>query len=198
MILKCDRIADLLAKQGTDPLVVVPQPDLDELRASGAASVDLRLGTWFRTMRRSGVTSIRVGDRRSESRLTSESYVPFGHEFVLHPHSFALAATLEWIRMPTDLAGYVIGRSSWGRSGLVIATATGVHPGFSGCLTLELSNAGEIPIRVNPGAAICQLFLHRLDATGVEVDVSPAIGHRKPIYYPVPPDDLAEKLRTSP
>jgi dCTP deaminase len=197
MILKSDRIADLLGSQTEDPLVIVPRPDLAELRTSGAASVDLRLGTWFRRMRQTGVTSVSMPEKRSESRLTVENYVPFDAEFVLHPRAFALAATLEWIRMPSDLAGYVIGKSSWGRSGLIIATATGVHPGFKGCLTLELSNAGEVPIRLNPGVLICQLFLHRVESTGTDVDASPAVGHRKPIYYPAPEDDFAERLRSS-
>jgi dCTP deaminase len=44
--------------------------------------------------------------------------------------------TLEWIRLPKNLAAYVTGKSSWGRRGLIPATATGVHPGFKGCLTL--------------------------------------------------------------
>lgn len=59
-----------------------------------------------------------------------------------------------------------MGRSSWGREGLVIATATGVHPGYSGILTLELTNLGEIPLRLYPGIAIAQLFVHTVDASG--------------------------------
>lgn len=194
MILKSDRIAEVLSTRSEDPLVIVPSPDLAELRESGSASVDLRLGTWLLKMRQSKTTRIGVGDRRSEARLHDEVYVPFGQEFVLHPRSFALAATLEWLRLPSDLAGYVIGKSSWGRCGLIIATATGVHPGFTGCLTLELSNVGEVPIAVKPGTAICQLFLHRVDGTGEHVDRSPALGHRKPTYYPIKPDAFAQSL----
>lgn len=65
--------------------------------------------------------------------------------------------------MPPFLAAYVIGRSSWGRDGLIIATAVGVHPNFSGVLTLELTNLGEIPIRLYPGLTIAQLFIHNVD-----------------------------------
>lgn len=83
---------------------------------------------------------------------------------------------------------YLTGRSSWGRRGLTIATATGVHPGFTGCLTLELANLGDIPIAIRPGMTIGQLFLHNVecDASDLSVDQSgfvckraPRLGHPK-------------------
>jgi deoxycytidine triphosphate deaminase len=77
----------------------------------------------------------------------------------LHPGQFVLGETLEWIRLPKNLVAFVIGKSTWGRDGLIIATAIGVHPNFSGILTLEISNVGEIPIYLYPGLAIAQLFL---------------------------------------
>jgi dCTP deaminase len=55
---------------------------------------------------------------------------------------------------------YVVGRSTWGRLGLIVATALGVHPGFSGALTLELRNLGETPLRIYPGQVVAQLFFH--------------------------------------
>ncbi len=94
----------------------------------------------------------------------------FGEDFILHPRSFVLGVTLEWLRMPSNFAGYVIGKSSWGRRGLIIATATGVHPGFTGCLTLELSNIGDLPIAIRPGMTIAQLFVH--SAIGIRGDKS--------------------------
>lgn len=86
--------------------------------------------------------------------------VEFGERFVLHPHQAVLGSTLEFIRLPRTLTGYVIGRSSWGRLDLVIATAIDVTWDFSGCLTLELVNVGEIPIGLYPGVRIAQLALH--------------------------------------
>jgi len=55
---------------------------------------------------------------------------------------------------------YVAGRSTWGRLGLIVATAVGVHPGFAGNLTLELRNLGETPLTLYPGQTIAQLFFH--------------------------------------
>src|SRR5260370_39654778 len=101
---------------------------------------------------------------------------------------------MEWIRLPGDLGGYVVGKSSWGRRGLVIATAVGVHPGFSGCLTLEITNLGELPISIQPGMQICQLFLHDVSTNSEAVDQSPFIGKRRPTLGTVQLDSVAKRL----
>src|SRR5271166_6103836 len=76
----------------------------------------------------------------------------------LHPGEFVLASTLEWFRLPDDLAGRIEGRSSWRRRGLLVhATAGFVDPGFAGVLTFELSNAGRLPIKLTPGLRIGQV-----------------------------------------
>ena len=59
---------------------------------------------------------------------------------------------------------YVIGRSSWGRLGLVIATATMIQPGFHGTITLELTNVGNVPLVLLPGTRIAQLVFHHVGA----------------------------------
>jgi dCTP deaminase len=198
VILKADRIADLLslgAESTTDdPLVISPTPNLDELRKTGAASIDLRLGTWFVSLRQARMTHLGLDDPAAQ--LVKMHYVPFRDTYVLHPRTFVLAVTLEWIRLPKDLAAYVTGRSTWGRRGLIIATATGVHPGFKGCLTLELSNVGEVPISVEPGWPICQLFLHRVETSfGDYVDQSKFVGRRRPALGRVKVDPFVRRLR---
>ncbi len=199
MILKAERIAELI-RQGekpetVDPLVITPQPIPDEIEASGSASIDMRLGTWFVTLRQSRMTHLRIAEQSGNERLTKTHYVSFGDQYVLHPGNFVLGITLEWMRVPKDLAAYVIGRSSWGRRGLIIATATGVHPGFTGCLTLELTNVGEIPIAIKPGMGICQLFFHRVEASDrTNTDASQFIGLRKPTVGYVELDEIATKL----
>jgi dCTP deaminase len=200
MIIKADRLADLLKKRhDSDPLVILPQPDLKELEDSGSASVDLRLGTWFVTLRQSRTpvldVAIKGNDVPGDARLTRRYYVPFGEAFYLHPHHFVLGATLEWIKLPKNVAGYVVGKSSWGRRGLIIATAMGVHPGFGGCLTLELSNLGEVPIAIRPGMQICQLFLHDAHVSSSDhVDQSHYVGQRRPVVGQIKLDAIAKKL----
>ena len=183
-----------------DRLVITPQPELDAIEKSGSASVDLRLGTWFvsprpRTTALLDIYSEDIAEH-SEARLTKTTYIPFSKRFILHPRSFVLGVTLEWVRLPKDLAAYVVGKSSWGRRGLIIATATGVHPSFSGCLTLELANVGEVPIAVRPGMQICQLFLHKTTPTPY-TDRSAFVGLGRPVLGLLEPDGIARRLSSS-
>ena len=94
-------------------------------------------------------------------------FVPFNEIFVLQPGTFILGVTLEWMRLPGNLAGYVTACSSLGHRGLVIAAAAGIHPGFSGYLTLVLNNVGQVPIALRPGFSICHLFLHTAEGQTV-------------------------------
>jgi dCTP deaminase len=129
-----------------------------------------------------------------ESRFTKEYFVRFGDFFVLHPQKFVLGITLEWIRLPSTLAAYITGKSSWGRRGLIIETAAGIHPGFTGCLTLELTNIGEVPIRLEPGMRVCQVFFHQVRKPKRSM-TSQFMGRRKPIYGQIPEDPVMDKLQ---
>src|SRR5437667_3235408 len=100
MILKADRIAQRL-KDGqlvdaTDLLVITPSPNLTELEVSGSAAVDLRLGTWFTSLRQARTAAITIDDGQIMAQSTKTTYVPFGENFFLHPRAFVLAVTLEW------------------------------------------------------------------------------------------------------
>ncbi len=182
MIKTADSLADLMfakEKPTRERLVVTPILNWKGQVKKGSGSVDLRLGCSFRIPKRSQLTdfdpllessyeresvkTLNEKDGKPRSRQ-SDLYIGIGGSLVLHPRQFVLGNTLEWIHLPSDLAAYVVGRSSWGREGLVIATATGVHPGYSGILTLELTNLGEIPLKLYPGIAIAQLFVHTVDA----------------------------------
>lgn len=206
MILKADELANWISNPPKDPqerFFVRPTPDLQHLGDSGAASIDLRLGTWFVTLPRTRFTHLDVLDEldpaeADAAKLAKTHYRPFHKPFILHPKDFVLAVTLEWLRLPNKLAGYVVGRSSWGRRGLIIATAAGVHPGFAGCLTLELSNVGEVPIALVPGVTICQVFFHRVETRSSNIDRSPFLGSRKPGVGTIRRDDIALRLAELP
>jgi dCTP deaminase len=174
-------------------LCIVPLPDMPAIKASNAASVDLRLGRWFRTMRQTKLTEIKAGDGSHQEEISREHYVRFDSKFVLHPGQFVLGITLEWLHIPADLSAYVTGKSSWGRRGLIIETAAGIHPGFTGCLTLELANIGSTPITLNPGMQICQIFLH--DVRDGDADATTQfIGRRKPGLGKVDKDAISVSL----
>jgi hypothetical protein len=78
-----------------------------------------------------------------------------------------------------ELSILVTGKSSWGRRGLIIETATGIHPGFTGCLTLEFANVGSTPIELSPGMQACQIFFHNVKGDE-EGAVTQFVGFRKP------------------
>lgn len=198
MIYRTEHIAELLEdSEASDPLIITPQPNLALLKEAGAASVDLRLGSWFAELKRTRMDILDIREKEkttAETTMVKKCYVPFGERFILHPRAFVLGVTLEWLRLPKDIAGYVTSRSSWGRRGLIIATASGVHPGFSGCLTLELTNVGEVPIALYPGTDICQFFMHHAQGAKVVVDQSPLIGQRQPRLGTVQMDEFATAL----
>ncbi|WP_342362617.1 dCTP deaminase [Terrarubrum flagellatum] len=178
-------------------LVVIPPPDIDAIRRSGEASVTLRLGRWFLSMRQSNVTHISTYKTTSdvgEARIGKKHFVPFGSDFVVHPGRFVLASTLEWIRIPAHLTAYVVGKSSLGRRGIIIETAAGVHPGFSGCLTLEIANVGEVPVQLTPGMNICQIFLHRVEGETSEAKTKFS-GRRRPAIGALSADPVLKRLQ---
>jgi dCTP deaminase len=61
--------------------------------------------------------------------------------------------------VPGDLTAQVAGRSSWGRLGLLIEAAPNISPGFRGCITLELINAGLAPLVLYPLMIVSQLVV---------------------------------------
>lgn len=180
MILSAEKIRELLEHPGENPadrLVISPLLDLEEQLKPGTASVDVRLGQRFHVPLRAKLSQLDLLSPAHQADLLKykdDTFVPIGDYFVLHPGQFVLGETLEWIRLPRNLTAYVIGKSTWGRDGLIIATAIGVHPNFSGILTLEISNVGEIPIYLYPGLAIAQLFLASVELTGESVSPVPS------------------------
>lgn len=120
------------------------------------ASVDCRLGDHF----------LVVEDRQMQIiDLSSEIIYREikGPSITIPPHSFLLATTMEYVRLPQDLTAFVEGRSSIGRIGLFIQNAGWVDPGFEGQITLELYNANSLPIRLEAGRRICQLVFCSMD-----------------------------------
>ena len=85
--------------------------------------------------------------------------------FILHPGEFVLASTYEIITLPDDIAGRLEGKSSLGRLGLLTHSTAGfIDPGFSGHITLELSNVANLPVKLYPGMKIGQLCLIKLSS----------------------------------
>jgi dCTP deaminase len=151
--------------KGVDGVGLVITPLVNAGKEIGTSAVDLHLGHEFIVFRRAKATSLNVQQGKNVEENVhlhqQKQRMGPGQKFVLHPHQLVLGASVEYISLPGNLAGDIKGRSTWGRTGLVIATATKIDPGFKGCVTLELVNEGEIPLVLYPGLCVAQLVLFR-------------------------------------
>ncbi len=120
------------------------------------ASIDCRLGDHFLVMEDKNMGVVRLDDEILYRDFN-------GPNLTLPPHSFVLATTMEYVRLPNNLTAFVEGRSSIGRIGLFIQNAGWVDPGFEGRITLELYNASSLPIMLQAGRRICQLVFCSMD-----------------------------------
>jgi dCTP deaminase len=127
------------------------------------SSVDVRLDKFFRVFENHKYEVIDPSLEQPE--LTREIIAEDGEAFILHPGEFVLASTYEVITLPDDIAGRLEGKSSLGRLGLLTHSTAGfIDPGFSGHITLELSNVANLPVKLYPGMKIGQLCLIKLSS----------------------------------
>jgi dCTP deaminase len=128
------------------------------------SSIDVRLDKFFRLFDNHRYPYIDpAADQPDLTRLVEVGDAE--DSLVLHPGEFVLGSTYEAVTLPDDLAARVEGKSSLGRLGLLThATAGFVDPGFSGHVTLELSNVATLPIKLWPGMKIGQLCFFRLSS----------------------------------
>ncbi|MDX6741946.1 dCTP deaminase [Actinocorallia sp. A-T 12471] len=123
-------------------------------------SVDVRLDRYFRVFENHRYPHIDPAEEQSD--LTRLVEVEGDEAFILHPGEFVLASTYEVFSLADDVAARLEGKSSLGRLGLLThATAGWIDPGFSGHVTLELSNVATLPIKLWPGMKIGQMCLFR-------------------------------------
>jgi len=127
------------------------------------SSIDIRMDRYFRLFDNHKYPFIDPAAEQDE--LTRLIETEPGEPFVLHPGEFVLGSTYEQVTLPDDVAARVEGKSSLGRLGLLThATAGFVDPGFSGHVTLELSNVATLPIKLWPGMKIGQLCFFQLSS----------------------------------
>ena len=127
------------------------------------ASIDVRLDKFFRVFENHRYPHI---DPAAEQPALTRTVEPSSDEpFVLHPGEFALASTYEQVTLGTGVAARLEGKSSLGRLGLLTHSTAGfIDPGFSGHVTLELSNMATLPIMLWPGMKIGQLCFFQLSS----------------------------------
>jgi len=127
----------------------------------GPASIDLKLSNVFKVfnVEKQSLLDIRKGLPKD---FTKTYKLKKGERFVLHPHSFILASTIEFIKVSDDMVLRVEGKSSLARMGILVHTAGFVDPGFKGNITLEISNQSNLAVALYPRMNICQIAVHSM------------------------------------
>lgn len=181
-------IADLLL---AGRIVLDPSPPLDRLQP---VSIDVTLGPGIRTFTRSRSREVRLSDIPAD--LTDAA--DYADGFRLRPGQFVLATTAEVLTLPADVAARLEGKSTNGRLGLAVhATAGLIDPGFSGHVTLEISNVGDLVIVLEPGELIGQLTFEAVSSPCARPYGSEALGsHYQGQRGPTPPAARAPGRRS--
>jgi dCTP deaminase len=143
--------AERIALEPYDPAMIQP------------SSIDVRLDRFFRMFDNHKYAFIDPAEDQPE--LTHLVEVDGDQPFILHPGEFALGSTFERVSLPDDIAARLEGKSSLGRLGLLTHSTAGfIDPGFTGHVTLELSNVATLPIKLWPGMKIGQMCFFRLSS----------------------------------
>jgi dCTP deaminase len=155
---------DIIDALASGRIVIEPQIDDSQI---GPVSVDLTLGDTFMTFRHARVPYIDLAPAARSTANVADIMdrfaVPDGESFYLHPGEFALGTTQEKVVLPADIAGWLDGRSSLARVGLMVhATAHTIEPGWSGQITLEFYNAGKLALGLRPGMRVCAISFEPL------------------------------------
>lgn len=152
----CDR--DIEKHLASGKIIISPRPGSE--RISGI-SVDLTLGNSFRVFNDHAAPYVDLSGSREQINqvldtvMSTEIVLKPDEAFFLHPGELALAVTLETITLPDDLVGWLDGRSSLARLGLMVhVTAHRIDPGWSGQIVLEFFNGGKLPVALRPGMCI--------------------------------------------
>ena len=141
------------------------------------SSIDVRLDKFFRLFDNHKYPFIDPATDQPD--LTRLVEVEEGEPFILHPGEFVLGSTYEQVTLPDDIAARLEGKSSLGRLGLLTHSTAGfIDPGFTGHVTLELSNVATLPIKLWPGMKIGQMCFFRLTSPAEEPYGSKAYGSR--------------------
>jgi dCTP deaminase len=166
----CD--SDIIKYLDENKISIIPRPDNE--RISGI-TVDLTLGSKFRVFQDHAAPYIDLSgpkeqtEKALESVMSDEIVIAPDQAFFLHPGELALAMTHESITLPSDLVGWLDGRSSLARLGLMVhVTAHRIDPGWSGNIVLEFYNSGKLPLALKPNMKIGALSFETMTGAAAQ------------------------------
>ncbi|MBO1924241.1 dCTP deaminase [Thiomicrorhabdus sp. 6S3-12] len=159
---------DIKKQLESGKISIDPQPPESKIKG---ISVDLRLDNKFRVFNDHTAPFIDLSGPKDEVQrimdtvMGDEIEIAEGEAFFLHPGELALAATFESVTIPDDLVGWLDGRSSLARLGLMVhVTAHRIDPGWQGQIVLEIFNSGKLPLALRPGMDICAINFETLSS----------------------------------
>ena len=164
------RLSDIDIKRylSDQKIIIEPSPDPETING---VTVDVRLGNKFRVFEGHNAPFIDISGPKAEvqaaldSVMSDEIVLEGDQPFILHPGELALAMTLESVTLPADIVGWLDGRSSLARLGLMVhVTAHRIDPGWSGNIVLEFINAGKLPLALRAGMPIGALNFEKLSS----------------------------------
>jgi dCTP deaminase len=193
MVLSRKQIENRLKRDVSDSKSLVITPLLQYADAFDNDSVDLRLGTHFILPQVPPEPAVVPSKRGHSSQF--RVHVPLGSYLTVPAHHTVLGATLEFIKLPHDVSGQILTKSSIARTFVVIETAPWIHPFYRGCLTLEVANVSNTALLLYPGRLIGQLVL--MDVGEPEQPDALKRTYLGPVFPESPPfnnpeDDLAK------
>lgn len=152
-------------------IIIEPMPDISMI---SGVSVDIRLGNEFRVFREHTAPYIDLSGPKPEMQkamndvMSDEIFIADGDAFFLHPGELALAVTYESVTLPDDIVGWLDGRSSLARLGLMVhVTAHRIDPGWSGQIVLEFYNSGKLPLALRPKMKIAALNFETMSSSAL-------------------------------
>jgi dCTP deaminase len=152
----CDK--DIYQHLQDGKIKITPEPSYDEI---SGVTVDIRLGNKFRVFEDHQAPYIDLSGPKAQVQealntvMSDEIEIAADKSFYLHPGELALAVTLESVTLPANIVGWLDGRSSLARLGLMVhVTAHRIDPGWSGNIVLEFYNSGKLPLALKPGMKI--------------------------------------------
>jgi len=118
---------------------------------------DLRVADEFKIF--TNVNSTIVDPKHFDEK----SFVEFrGPVCIVPPNSFALARSVEWLKIPRSVLTICLGKSTYARCGIIV-NVTPLEPEWEGFVTLEISNTTPLPARVYSNEGLCQIVFLESD-----------------------------------
>lgn len=163
-------------------LIINPRPPKNRING---ITVDIRLGNKFRTFKNEKKNYINLSNEKKKinktlnSLMNKEIILSKKESFLLKPGELVLAITYESLKLPENLVGWLDGRSSLARLGLMVhVTSHRIDPGWEGYLVLECFNASKLKLMLQPGMLICAVSFELISGKVIR-----PYNHRKDAKY---------------